>query len=60
MNKKQPRDEKGRFLSWDWTHNRKYVKIELQAAFLAGLNQRSSWLKSSRLWELYKTQNNIE
>jgi hypothetical protein len=40
---KQPRDEKGRFLSWDGTKNRKFTLDELRSAFIAGANASSGF-----------------
>ncbi len=51
---KQPRDEKGRFLSWDGTRNIKYNERQLRDAFIAGLAKKSSFFTNEQLWQQYR------
>jgi hypothetical protein len=40
---KQPRDKKGRFLSWDGTKGQKFTVSDLREAFIAGANASSGF-----------------
>lgn len=58
--KKQPRDKKGRFLSWDGTHNKKYTIKDLERAYLDGLASNGGlFFSPSKKWELYKRDKNL-
>jgi hypothetical protein len=52
--KKQQRDKLGRFLSYDGTRNQKYIRSDIEKAFLAGLNAKvSSWRLPSQIVAAY-------
>lgn len=57
---KQPRDSKGRFLSWDGTHNKKYSIKDLEKVFYDGMGQNVSFMSPSKRWELYKKQRGLK
>lgn len=57
--KKQPRDKKGRFLSWDGTQNKKYTIKDLERAFLDGLASTGGFYAPSKKWEFYKRDKNL-
>ena len=58
--KNQPRDDKGRFLSYDGTKNTKYSIHDVKKAYLAAANSSGGYLLPSKKWELYKRINNLE
>jgi len=54
----QPRDERGRFLSWDGTRNIKYSEKDLKQAFMAGMNSQSRFLTPEKHWQFYRDKIN--
>ena len=58
--RKQPRDDKGRFLSWDGTRNRKYNVQDVRNAFFAGIDDTSRFLTRSKRFDMYLKLNKLD
>ena len=58
---KQPRDSKGRFLSWDGTRNRKYSIAQIKDAFLHGIEYGArKGMTAQKMLEIYLSNEKLD